>query len=210
MKSWLDTCPYVGPQRFANERRERETYECKKDMGFCVLYSVLYGHLRILGPNISEVFINDVLTSGVLGQPKEKTNYQDQLLQFVLQYWMMVRVEITLLGVQNIEHLLRMENQLRSTTEPSPTLTAICSQTFNDLWLAESKNPIFLFTNAPELKNKIEMIFVKPQFLWQASDNLIRSILNQFNQNDFFENEFFPWIYSCRYDFVKQLYKEDI
>jgi hypothetical protein len=215
MLSFLDTCPYVGPQIFGDEKRRAEKY-CKnpKDIGFCTLYSLLYGHLRILGPNIQPQRINDLLISGVLGLPKEEKSYQDQLLDFVLAFWMMVRVESTMLIVGNIEHVLRIQKQLYYfRSKPSPTVNFICSQTFDQLWvLAEAESPIFILQDAVEvrkLKRSIEKNFVKPQFLWQASDHLIFQSFNNFD-NSALMWQFLEWIKDCRYDLVKQLHNEGI
>jgi flagellar biosynthesis GTPase FlhF len=208
MLSWLDTCPYVGPQGFAKEKTRLNEYDCEEEdsgIGFCTLYSLLYGHLRILGPNVPSLQINNLLTSGVLGLPKEEKSYQDQLLDFVISFWMMVCVETTMFTLHNIEHVLRMQNQRRKT---SPTIFAICEQTFDELWLSESKNPIFSVLWPEELQKLIAVKFVKPQFLLQATDELIKTKLPDWIA--FLNLHLLPWIRILRYDLVKRLHNEGV
>jgi hypothetical protein len=50
----LDYCPLVGPQHYAQVDYEDELYESDEDPGYCVVFSLLYAHLRLLDPDISQ------------------------------------------------------------------------------------------------------------------------------------------------------------
>jgi hypothetical protein len=65
--STLDYCPVVGPQLI-----EMGLSKCK-GAGFCAVWSTLYGHLRMLNPDVSrEEIIKEMLKMALIPQFMQK------------------------------------------------------------------------------------------------------------------------------------------